>query len=310
MLLNLVFLSRCRCKGRLLLVIAMSLFLLAGCRTDEPPKTANQPTVQAGAEPSSPTTAVVAPEPHIPLPAEEYRQAPSPVAAADEAEPLQKPKRPMVAIIIDDMGYNQQLGRQFLQLETRLSFSFLPYAPFTEELALLARQSGREILVHLPMEPKEKKWPLEPGTLLVTDSPDQIRRKIEEILRAMPHAAGANNHMGSRFSEDAKGMLVVMNTLRERSFFFVDAFTSAASQGLATARRLQLPSARRHLFLDNVQETKAICRQIDLLISLAERQGQAIGIAHPYQATFAALTQCGNDALQAVEMVEVRRLVH
>lgn len=310
LLLNLVFLFRCRCKDHLVLFIAVSLFSLAGCRSEEPPKAANQPTVQAGAESLPSTTAVVAPEPHIPLPAEEYRPAPSPVAVNDATEPMQQPKRPMVAIIIDDMGYNQQLGRQFLQLETRLSFSFLPHAPFTEELALQARQTGREILVHLPMEPKEKKWPLEPGTLLVTDSPDQIRRKIEEMLTAMPHATGASTHMGSRFSEDAKGMLVVMHTLRERSFFFVDSFTSAASQGLATARRVHLPSARRHLFLDNVQEANSICRQIGLLTSLAERHGQAIGIAHPYQATFAAFTQCSHDALQAVELVEVRRLVH
>lgn len=313
MLLNLVFLFRCRCKGHLLLFIAVCLFSLAGCRSPEPPeapKTANQPPVQAGAESSPPATGVVAPAPHTPLLAEEYRPAPSPAAADDEAEPLQKPNRPMVAIIIDDMGYNQQLGRQFLQLKTRLSFSFLPYAPFTGELALLARQSGHEILVHLPMEPKEKKWQLEPGTLLVTDSPDQIRRKIEGMLTAMPHATGASNHMGSRFSEDGKGMLVVMTTLQERSFFFVDSFTSASSKGLATARRLHLPSARRHLFLDNVQEATAICRQLDLLATLAKRQGQAIGIGHPYQATFAALTQCGNDALQAVEMVGVRRLVH
>jgi len=312
-LLNLVFHFRCRCKGHLLLFIAVCLFSLAGCRSPEPPepaKTANQPIVQTGAESSPPTAAVIAPEPQTPLLAAEYRPAPSPVATDDEAEPGQKPKRPMVAIIIDDMGYNQQLGRQFLQLETRLSFSFLPHAPFTEELALLARQTGHEILVHLPMEPKEKKWQLEPSTLLVTDSPDQIRRKIEGMLTAMPHATGASNHMGSRFTEDGKGMLVVMNTLRERSFFFVDSFTSAASKGLATARRLHLPSARRHLFLDNVQEATAICRQIDLLAALAERQGQAIGIGHPYQATFTALTQCGNDALQAVEIVGVRRLVH
>jgi len=312
-LLNLVFLFRCRCKGHLLLFIAVSLFSLTGCRSPEPPeppKTANQPTVQTSAESSPQTAAVAAPEPQKPLLAEEYRPVPSSVAADDDAEPLQKPKRPMVAIIIDDMGYNRQLGHQFLQLETRLNFSFLPHAPFTEELALLARQTGHEILVHLPMEPKEKKWQLEPGTLLVTDSPDQISRKIEEMLTAMPHATGANNHMGSRFSEDGKGMLAVMNTLKDHSFFFVDSFTSAASKGLATARRLHLPSTRRHLFLDNVQEATTICRQIDLLVTLAERQGQAVGIGHPYQATFAALTQCGNDALKAVEMVGVRRLVH
>jgi len=302
-----------RLPGRSLLLLALGLFVLAGCRAEEPPpaKSADQPTIGTGAASLVETTAVVPPEPFAPpIPVEE--NSPAPPSAPRQDEPLatpQKHPRPLVAIIIDDMGNNRSLGRQLLQLETQFSFSFLPYAPFTPELAQAARQTGRDILVHLPMEPKEKKWRLEPEALLVTDSPDQIRGKVERMLAVTPYATGASNHMGSRFSEDSARMRLVMETLQARSYFFIDSFTSAASQGLATARRLHLPSARRHLFLDNDQEATAICRQLDLLASLAHRQGQAIGIGHPHQAMLTALTQCGQDALQAVEVVGVHRLV-
>jgi hypothetical protein len=297
-------------SNRSFLLIVLSLCVLAGCRSEEPPAPP-KPAVQAVVQPG----AVPQPEPVAPL-----QSAPTPddVGTQPAAPPTellaanlspQTPARPLVAIIIDDMGNNRPLGRQFLDLEPRLSFSFLPQAPFTAELAQQAFAAGRDILVHLPMEPKEKKWQLEPDTLLVTDNPDQIRDKIEGMLAATPHATGASNHMGSRFCEDGSRMRVVIETLKARSFFFVDSFTSPESQGLATARRLHLSSARRHLFLDNDQDTAAICRQLDLLAHLAHRQGQAIGIGHPHQAMLAALSQCGPEALQSVEMVGIHRLV-
>jgi len=216
----------------------------------------------------------------------------------------------MVAIIIDDMGYNLQLGLQFLQANSRLSFSFLPHAPHARELAQQAHASGHDILVHLPMEPKEKKWLFEPETLLSTDTPEQIRRKVEDMLAAIPDAAGSNNHMGSLFSENAQNMRIVIETLKARGLYFVDSVTTPGSQGLAVAQQLHLPSARRQLFLDNERETGAICRQLYQLAALAQHQGQAIGIGHPHQAMLAALDQCGDAAMQSVELVGVSGLMH
>jgi len=215
-----------------------------------------------------------------------------------------------VAIIIDDMGYNLQIGQQFLQLPARLSFSFLPHAPHARELAQQARIFGHDILVHLPMEPKEKEWRLEPETLMGTDSPEQIRRKVEEMLAAIPEAAGASNHMGSLFSENEQGMRIVIETLKARGVYYVDSFTTLGSRGLAVAQRLHLPTARRHLFLDNEREIGAICRQLRQLAALAQDQGQAIGIGHPHQAMLDAFAQCGTEALLPVHLVGVSRLIH
>lgn len=201
------------------------------------------------------------------------------------------------------------MGLHFLQLETNLSFSFLPFAPFTAELAEQAHRSGHDVLVHLPMEPKDSTLHLEEQTILVQDSPERIRRKTETMLAAMPYALGANNHMGSRFCEYGEGMRVVLETLKARSLFFVDSATSAGSQGLTTARRLHLPTARRALFLDNVKDATAICAQLQLLADLARRQGQAIGIGHPHHAMMIALAECGPTTFQSIDLVGVHRLV-
>jgi len=225
-----------------------------------------------------------------------------------EADSL-SPSRPLVALIVDDMGEQRQLGMQFLQLETNLSFSFLPFAPFTAELAEQAHRGGHDVLVHLPMEPKDSTLHLEEQTLLVQDSPERIKRKTVTALAATPHALGANNHMGSRFCEHGEKMRVVIETLKARSLFFVDSYTSAGSQGLSTARQLHLLTARRDLFLDNVKDAAAICAQLHLLADLARRQGQAIGIGHPNQAMLAGLTECGPAAFRSIDLVGVHRLV-
>ncbi len=252
-----------RCAGHALLLLALLIFPLSGCRSPEPAPEQN--TAAQGPAPVAPEPAPPAPPSPLPEPAADSQQTAPPAAEPEKISALPTAPRPLVAIIIDDMGHNRPLDLQFLQLDANLSFAFLPQAPFTAELAEQAYQGGHDVLVHLPMEPKDPQWRLETDTLLVRDSPERIRRKTEAMLAAMPRAMGASNHMGSRFSEDGKGMRLVLETLQARSLFFVDSFTSGASQGLATARRLGLPSTRRHLFLDNVREAAVICGQIDQL---------------------------------------------
>lgn len=222
------------------------------------------------------------------------------------AKPSTKPR---VALIIDDMGYHQEIGDQLLKLELNLTYSFLPDAPFTTEQKQKALETGREILVHLPMEPQNPAWNPGPSALLSKDSADTIRDKMQKMLAAVPEAQGANNHMGSRFTEDSESMRVVMASLKRRSLFFIDSFTTADSRGLAIAQQEGVPTARRHIFLDNMHQPKHVCRQIEQLIAVAHKQGKAIGIGHPNQATLIALTLCRKNLLDQVEVVNAGQLV-
>ncbi len=207
------------------------------------------------------------------------------------------------------MGHHQQLGRQFLAIDLNLSYSFLPNAPYSGELAEVAFATGRDILVHLPMEPNNGIWEGGEGGLAVRDTPGQIKQKTTRMLAAVPHAVGASNHMGSRFTEDGEAIRAVLAIIKSRNLIFIDSYTSPASRGLAIAQQLGVPSARRHVFLDNIQELQKICGQIDHLVTMAHQQGWAIGIGHPYRATLAALTQCDRKRLKSVDMVGVSSLV-
>jgi polysaccharide deacetylase 2 family uncharacterized protein YibQ len=52
---------------------------------------------------------------------------------------------------------------------------------------------------------------------------------------------------------------------------------------------MNLDSAGRNVFLDNIQEDSAIRKQLDELADLARRRGSAIGICHPRKSTIQAL---------------------
>ncbi|MGE4403046.1 MAG: divergent polysaccharide deacetylase family protein [Desulfobulbus sp.] len=215
-----------------------------------------------------------------------------------------------VAIIIDDMGYNREVGLQLLNLELPLNFSFLPQAPHTEELAWLAHERGRTVLVHLPMEPQDHSWKNEPLTLRVGETEDQLQEKTWRMLAAVPTATGANNHMGSRFTQHHKEIRQVLSTLREQGLFFIDSYTIAGSVAEATARKLGIPTARRRIFLDNDQQESAICRQMVLLADLAIQKGEAIAIGHPNQGMVAAFAHCAPTRLAKVQLVSVEQVVN
>ncbi len=247
--------------------------------------------------------AIVFEEPHAP-PVQESVLKP-------EVPLVEKPDGtlPRIAIIIDDMGYHGSIGRDLLALQLDLTFSFLPKAPFTKKQEEEAWAKGRTILLHLPMQAKSNRWDPGPGALYVSYSSERIRSVILEDLKSVPHAVGCNNHMGSRFTEDRPGMHEVLAVLKKRNLFFVDSYTTAASIGLDEARKMGVPTARRHVFLDNEQDTGKICRQLDLLLSLAEKKGRAIGIGHPHQATLEGLRRCGPHIRGRAELVGVDELV-
>ncbi len=212
--------------------------------------------------------------------------------------PKEKPKQRRVlkpgsvAIVIDDMGASLQELATLTNLKVPLTFSVIPQLPHATEVAEAAHARGYEVMLHIPMEPKgypQRK--LEKDGLLISLSDEEIARQLRRYLELVPHAVGANNHMGSRFTEDTSRMLPVMQLLKQKGLFFLDSKTTSLSVGYSLAHELGMKSASRNVFLDNVQEVGAIRAQLQLLAQVARKRGSAIAIGHPHKATIEALTQ-------------------
>jgi polysaccharide deacetylase 2 family uncharacterized protein YibQ len=86
-------------------------------------------------------------------------------------------------------------------------------------------------------------------------------------------------------------MEATIGVLAESGLYYLDSRTSAESVGYEVARGAGVPTARRDLFLDEVDERGAIEAALEALVARARERGAAIGIAHPRRATLAVLEE-------------------
>lgn len=212
----------------------------------------------------------------------------SKVFAFDDID--QNPRtKPRLALIIDDIGASLSHAKPFLDLGVPMTFAVLPRLAASEESAFLIHDQGHEIMLHQPMEPRDRGLSPGPGALYVGDEPTKILHTVEENISSVPFATGMNNHMGSRFTAAPREMLETLQVVKDRGLFFVDSLTTGDSKGYKTAKTLHLPAASRDVFLDNTAEAGAILRQLQQLKGIALRHGYAVGIGHPFIETSRAI---------------------
>jgi polysaccharide deacetylase 2 family uncharacterized protein YibQ len=227
--------------------------------------------------------------------------------------PSLAPERPSIALIIDDIGYNGPLGEQAIALPGAVTFAVLPHTPHGKELAELAHQQGKEIMLHAPMS-NLANMPLGPGALTAELSKEVFVATLNDDIDAIPHLQGVNNHMGSALTEMAIPMQWVMEVLKTRDLYFVDSYTTAKSVAGKTAKEQLVPTLTRNVFLDNVQSHEDIDREFKKLLTLAREKGIAVGIGHPYKETLAYLEQAlplleeqGIELITASQMIQLQR---
>ena len=199
-------------------------------------------------------------------------------------------EEPKLVIVIDDMGASDAAMRQLLALDYPVTCAFWPHGAHTRSGARAAYAAGREILVHQPMEPLGyPKVKPGPNVLLNGMSEDQIRRIVENSIAAVPHAAGLNNHMGSRFTQQADGVGAVIRVLKERGLFMLDSLTHKNSVFAAQGKRMGIEHYSRNVFLDAAHSRAAILAELRRAERIALFTGQAVAIGHPLPETLATL---------------------
>lgn len=215
-------------------------------------------------------------KPRAELPAEGRTSRRPEAAQPSSAQPEWKGR---MAIIIDDAGYDLAELDPFLELRIPLAVAVLPNLPHSGEAARRVKQAGKELLLHLPMEPEGGEDP-GPGALLTGESPAEIGRLLESALQTVPGASGVNNHMGSKATADEALMTTVLSALGRKGLFFVDSRTTADTVGARVAARLGVPFLERDVFIDASHSDAEIAEAFASGISLAARQGSAVLIGH------------------------------
>jgi polysaccharide deacetylase 2 family uncharacterized protein YibQ len=197
--------------------------------------------------------------------------------------------RPVIAIIIDDVGENFQHGRRAIDLPGPLAYSFLPYMDYVQPLAVMAHQHHKEVMLHLPMQAVDGR-DIGPGGLTLDMTENELIRTVAADLQAVPYVEGINNHMGSLLTQNPGTMSWLMHAITNHgNLFFVDSRTTEMTVAQQVANENSVPNLRRDVFLDDDLTSRAIAHQFRRLLAVARRQGWALAIGHPHPATLAYL---------------------
>ncbi|MEA3466058.1 MAG: divergent polysaccharide deacetylase family protein [Thermodesulfobacteriota bacterium] len=295
----------------LCIVATAGLFVVINWPT---PTSSVQPSIEQIKLPTHPTALTCPTKQNLPP---QHQETTPPLTTDNYATIAPANNIATIAIIMDDVGINLALGTAAINLDIPLTVAIIPGERYSTKLMNLAHNRQREILIHMPMEPSS--YPQnDPGHLglFVDHSDEQIIAKTQQLIELLPYAAGGNNHMGSEFTRHGDKMDLVLREMKKKDLFFIDSLTIAKSVAYQQAQHLGIPSAMRDLFLDNDRDVVKILYQLQKLVNIAQKSGQAIGICHPYPETIEALSQFSlainstNIGEPTFTIVPVSRMVH
>jgi len=238
----------------------------------------------------------------------------SPLSQADQTSLRTSLRSSYVAIIIDDLGHNYSQGLRAVHLPAPLTYAILPYSTHAKRLADTVYESGKEVMVHLPME-NLGNMPIGPGGLTNDLTRLEFRLAVSTAISRVPHASGINNHMGSFLTQESLPMEWLMEEIKAMELFFIDSRTTPNTVASIVAKKKNLLVASRDIFLDNERSIYAIDKQFRKLVNLAKRRGTGIAICHPYQETLAyleiaipQLQEEGIEIIPASNLVALRQI--
>lgn len=199
--------------------------------------------------------------------------------------------QPVVAIVIDDIGYQPKALNTLLSLSHPITFAVLPEAPYSQNALQKLKRAHKEIIVHMPMQGSTTR--AQEKTVLNTRmDKGTFMKALRNQLNQLDGVMGINNHQGSVLTKSAKHMAWLMSELKTiDGFYFLDSRTSGKSMAYTTAQAFGIPTLKRDVFLDHERNDAFINKQFSLLIRIAKKHGSAIGIGHPHPETIRVLKQ-------------------
>jgi polysaccharide deacetylase 2 family uncharacterized protein YibQ len=289
-----------RVKGRMnpLLAVFAAFFvaLLAAnafsWQDAEAAETKPKPKPSSAMKAESQTLAPVIMQPRAP----ENSQAELPDWRRYAAPSTESGEAPIIALVIDDLGHNEEEFVRVMALGEGITLAILPYPKRAAEFARRARQHGFEILVHMPMEPTNSSNDPGPNALLTDLNDNELLRRLSHNLARLAGYVGINNHMGSKFSQNRHAMSLVLSELEARGLLYLDSVTINSTIGARLAEASRMPYASRDVFLDHLAEQSSIEDQLRAVEKVARETGRAVAIGHPYGETLAALKRWLPDA--------------
>lgn len=220
-----------------------------------------------------------------------------------------------MAIVLEDMGEGREGVAEALALETDITFAVLPLCQYSTQDAQAATEAGKEVMLHLPMEPAGNKTDAAAFNGITGDMNTQaIREYIEKAAKSVPGAKGAGDHQGEVISQNMSAMRAVLSQLQEEgAAYYLDSRSVQSNAPQLLCRDIGLPYAQRNVNIDGRMNAGYIKRQLLIAADIAEKYGKSIAVGHLGQKDSALMVQVIADMLpelqeKGIEVVFVSEL--
>ncbi len=185
-----------------------------------------------------------------------------------------------LAIVIDDVGYRSDCYDDFIALNIPITYAVIPETPFAEYYFNILKNSGFDMILHIPMEPIRGREFVESNAILSDMSESEIRESVTNMIEMFDGIKGANNHMGSKVTGDARVMNIVLNEMSNKGLYWLDSKTINTQVPYNAARLNNTTYYSRDAFLDNEKTLSSIRSAMSRFIQSSRSKGYGVAIGH------------------------------
>ena len=216
-----------------------------------------------------------------------------------------------VVIVIGGMGISQTTTQKAIrELPGSVTLAFAPYGNSLARWMQLARKSGHELLLQVPMEPISVQEKPGDQTLLTDGSAKANLENLHWSMSRITNYVGVMNYLGNKFLTQPSGMGPVFNDIAERGLLFFEDGSVPNSIGEGMAVRALLPYAKANIQLDRTRTRAAIAGKLNELMKQAKRTGLAIGVGNAFPETVAMVGEFARKAKEhGIEITPVSAVV-
>lgn len=226
---------------------------------------------------------------------EKSRQGSLPIVGRDGREAWrvyarpfdQLDRRPRISVVLSGLGTSGAATRAAIQgLPGVITLAFSPYADGLNNWIADARAAGHEILLMIPMEPRN--YPdNDPGprALLTSLTGQENTNRLEWILGRGTGYVGVTDFMGSRFTNSAPHMRALLRSLKKRGLMFLESRVSSRAISGEIAAASKVPFAATALSIDLQASRPAIDGQLAEAERLARKIGEVVVMGSLYPVT-------------------------
>ena len=188
---------------------------------------------------------------------------------------------PRVAILITGLAIASKSTKDAIdKTPAAVSLAFAPFGHHVGDWLNLARATGHEVLLELPMEPIDypRQDPGYNALLTAYDSPQNLDR-LGWVMGQGAGYVGLIGRMGGKFQAARSAMTPILDEIARRGLLFVDNREAPQSVAGDVAAVDKLPLIAADRVIDSDPSRLAIDQALIDLVNTAKRNGRALGLA-------------------------------